>query len=75
MSKKFLLDALERVVATFVEVFAGALIAGPTINIGTVQAAALAGLIAALTVVKTVAASFVGDKDSAGVVRARKRTP
>jgi hypothetical protein len=61
-------DAAERVVATFIEAFAGVLILGDQLNLSTAQAAGTAGLIAALTVVKSTAASFIGNKNSASVL-------
>lgn len=56
---KWLKDALERVVATFAEAFAGALILGDQLNVSTAKSAGLAGIIAALAVVKSIAAKFV----------------
>lgn len=48
-------DTLERLLWTFVEAFVGGLIAGSFLDIDTVIAAAVAGIAAALTVVKEIA--------------------
>lgn len=57
-------DALERTLATFVEGFAGTLILGGKLDVSTAEAAALGGLMAALSVVKSVAAAFVGGRSA-----------
>jgi hypothetical protein len=74
MSREFLIDAVERVAATFLVAFLGVLtVALQTQGFGlewksVLASAALAGLIAAYDVVKVVAARFVGSKDSASLV-------
>lgn len=70
-SKAFWVDLAERVVATFVEAFAGILLlAGPinAFNLSTAHAALAAGGIAVLAVVKGAAASFLTDGKSASLV-------
>jgi len=64
-------DVAERVTATFVEAFAGV----AAVNLGnglTLKeasiAAAVAGVIAALSLAKSIAASFIGDSDSASLI-------
>ena len=58
-------DALERILWTFLEVFAGGLIAGDLLQLETYQTAALAGVAASLAVVKTIAASRIGRPNAA----------
>lgn len=60
-------DALERVLWTFVEVFAAGLVAGNLLDLATYESAALAGVAAALAVVKTVAASRIGATGDAAI--------
>jgi hypothetical protein len=69
----YMKDAVERVVATFVVAFLGVL--GTALAAGAVKdwqgvlgSAALAGVIAAIDVVKVVLAKFVGDRQSASLV-------
>jgi hypothetical protein len=68
----FWMDATERVVATFVEAFVGSLIvtlgAQQPLDKAALYSAGMAGIIAALAVVKVVAASLKGDPDSASLV-------
>ncbi len=67
-SKPFLRDVAERAVSTYVQAFIGLLIAGTfVLNIGSVTAAAVAALPAALSVVKSALASRVGDAGSASL--------
>lgn len=68
---KFLQDAVERVVATFVVVFLTALLATPAEvwTADTAKKAGFAGAAAALTLVKTLVAKFVGNPDSASLTK------
>lgn len=70
MTKLWLRDALERVVATYVEAFAGLLIAAGTglVTLSSVKAAAVAAIPAAVAVVKTLAAARVSGTVSAASV-------
>ena len=68
-TKEWAIDAGERIVATFVVAFLGALlVVPPPWNEKVWQAAAFAGVVAALDVVKVIAASFIGSPDSASLV-------
>jgi hypothetical protein len=67
-SKRFLRDAAERVGATFVEAAAGAVILAGTLNLDVAKAAGLTGTMAALTLVKTLLAQYVGDHATASVL-------
>ncbi len=64
---QFWKDAVERVAWTFVEAFTAALIAVGVFALPALKAAGVAGLTAVLSVVKTLAAKQVGDKDSAAI--------
>lgn len=64
-SRAFLLDALERVLSTYVQVFLGLLIASGVTGLDAVQSAALAAIPAALSALKAVIAKQFGDPDSA----------
>lgn len=70
MTSKFLRDLAERVVATYLQAFAGLLIAGwsDAVNVGTVRAAAVAAIPAALSALKGLVAQRFGDPDSAALV-------
>lgn len=78
MNKPWLIDTLERTVATFAEAFIGGLSAPgvidllpghqPHVDLSGVQSAFLAGVIAALAVVKAALAKFSGSPDSASLV-------
>lgn len=73
ISKSWAVDAAERVVMSFALTFLGAVLAAgnTSINLTTVHAAALAGFVAALTVVKSLIASFVpGTISPASLVKA-----
>lgn len=59
-TKAWLKDAAERIVWTFIQGFAGALILAQTLDLETLEAAALGGLMAALSAVKAVAAGRLG---------------
>lgn len=64
---QFWKDAVERVAWTFVEAFTAALIAVGVFDLPALKAAGVAGLTAVLSVVKTLAAKQIGDKDSAAI--------
>ena len=71
MTKQLARDLIERVVATALQAFAAALIAGPVLDLSVpaFKAAGLAALAAVLAVVKGVAASrLVGDPTSAAAL-------
>ena len=67
----FFRDLAERAIATYVQTFVGLLIAGAVISVDTVQAAAVAAIPAALSVVKSVLAEryVPGTVSPASVVR------
>ena len=70
---RYAIDLLERVAATFVQAFLGALVAGGWFDIdgirdmSIVQTAGVAGIVAVLAVVKGVVAKFVSDRNSASL--------
>lgn len=78
MSTRWLIDTGERAVATFLEAFIGGLTAPgiidlipghqPGVDLSGVQSAFLAGVIAALAVVKAALAKLSGSRDSASLV-------
>lgn len=70
MTRRFLIDAAERVAATFVEAFAGAVVLAAALDLSMLESAALAGTIAAAATVKAAAASFLGSRDSAAALPA-----
>lgn len=59
----------ERAASTYVQAFLGLLIASPGINIDAIEAALIAAIPAALSVVKSSIAAFVGDKGTASLVK------
>lgn len=65
--KRFVVDLVERVVATYVETFVGLLMVSGVTNLSTARTAAVAALPTALAVVKGAAAKFVGSRDSASL--------
>lgn len=68
-SSHFVVDLLERAVATYLQALAGFLVAGTTtINISGLQAAALAAVPAGLSVLKSGVATFVGDSETAALL-------
>lgn len=69
-TKKYVLDLVERMAFTWVAAFVATLVAPEvmTLNVDTLQAAALAGVAAVVTLVKGLLAKSVGSKDSAGIV-------
>lgn len=70
-NKTWMLDTVERVLATFAESAIGIwVLAGPAnvFSLSTAHGAAAAGLISALVVVKSAVAAGIGNKDSASLV-------
>lgn len=79
MTKQFMVDAFERVVATYIETFLGLVIASAFVdsgklNMGAVTAAAVAALPAALSLVKSLIARAVGDEGTAALLPASEDT-
>ena len=68
--KNWLLDAAERVIATYVQAFLGLVIAAglDAISLGTIRAAAVAAIPAALSVVKAIIAAKVGSPHDASLL-------
>lgn len=66
----YLRDLAERTLATYVQAFVGLLVAGwsGALDLGTLRAAAVAAIPAALAVVKGGLARLVGDPQSASLV-------
>ena len=58
----FIKDSIERAIATFVQGFAGVLLAAGVIDVSVLQAAGIAGGMAVLSFVKSIAASKVGSE-------------
>jgi hypothetical protein len=69
MSREFLRDLFERVAATYVQSFIGLLMVSGNLNIDAVEAALVAAIPAALSVVKGVLARRFGDPESAALKR------
>lgn len=67
MSRKLLLDILERTLWTYVQAFLGMLLASSVLDVSTLKLAAVAALPAALAVVKGFAASRIGDPETAAI--------
>ncbi len=59
----------ERAIATYIQAAIGLLIASPGLDIGKVEACLVAAIPAALSVVKSSIAAFVGDKGTASLVK------
>jgi hypothetical protein len=71
VSAKWLIDALERIVFTFLAAFASALLLSSqttAIGLSTLHSALLAGVAAGLTTLKTIVAANVGSPDSAALL-------
>lgn len=68
MSKQYWVNVAERVVATFVEAFLASILvglgAGITPDKSAMYSALIAGAAASLTVIKSVAGTFIGESDS-----------
>jgi len=62
------LDALERVVWTFVETFTATLILAGALDMSTLKAAGLSAVAAVLAVVKAIAAKHVGEGGTAATL-------
>ncbi len=69
MTKTYVLDLLERVVTTFLWAAISALGTNATdwTDLSTLQAAGVAGGAAVFSLLKGLAARYIGDKESAGV--------
>lgn len=69
ITREFLVDAAERIVATFVEAFIGLLLASESsiIAVSTWQAAAVAAIPAVLSAAKAIIARHFGDPESASL--------
>lgn len=67
---RFLLDVVERTLATYAVTFLGLLLASgfDLTSLGALKSAAVAAIPAALTVIKGVLATFIGDPTSAAVL-------
>jgi hypothetical protein len=68
--RKFVLDLVERTVATYAAAFLGLLLADgfDLTSVGALRAAAVAAVPAALTVLKGAISTFVGDPTTAGLL-------
>jgi hypothetical protein len=74
-TKKYWVDVTERVIATYLEAFLGLMIGSAFVdsgklNMGAVAAAGIAALPAALSLIKALVASRLGDPASASLVDA-----
>lgn len=71
VDRKFLLDAAERVVVTFIQVAIAVVVASGAdwVDVNTWEAAGLAGGAAALSALKAVIARRFGDAESASFVK------
>jgi hypothetical protein len=72
---KFLLDLAERVAATYALAFVGLLLADgfDLTSMNALKAASVAALPAALSVIKGVLSTFVGDPNSAALLPKRRQ--
>lgn len=68
LSKKFVLDLVERACWTYVQSFLGLLMVSGPLDLDAVRLALVAALPAALAVIKGAGARLVGDKDSAATL-------
>jgi len=66
-TKRWLIDALERVVVTFAQAFLAIIVAAPMLDMSTMKAAAVAGIAAGLSALKAIVAKGVGDPESASL--------
>lgn len=73
--RQFILDLAERTAATYVQAFLGLMLADgfDLLSIGELESAALAAIPAALAVVKSGVATFVGDPASAALLPSGRR--
>jgi hypothetical protein len=70
LTKAWAIDAGERIAGTFMAAFLGALVisTGAGVTLPAIQAAALAGLGAVVTLVKSLVGAYVGNPDSASIL-------
>ena len=66
-TKRWLIDAFERVVATFAQAFLAIIVAAPILDMSTWKAAAVSGIAAAMSVLKALIAKGTGDPESASL--------
>ncbi|MFJ6616688.1 holin [Kitasatospora sp. NPDC091335] len=73
--RKLIIDLVERTVATYAVAFLGLLLADgfDLTSISALKAAGVAALPAALTVLKSAVASFVGDPNSAALITRQRQ--
>jgi len=64
----FIKDMLERAIWTFIEGFAGVLVTSSVLDVTVIEAAALAGIMAVVSLVKSIAVSKVGAQTPQGGV-------
>ena len=64
-TRLYLIDLAERVLWTFLQAFAAALLLSDALNLDALKAAAFAGLAAVLALVKGLGAKAIGDRQSA----------
>lgn len=67
--KTWLIDIAERVVATYIQSVLGLLAVSGPLNIDAIQVALVAAIPAVLSVLKGTLARFVGDPESASLIR------
>ena len=66
-TKRWLIDAAERVIVTALQAFAALLIAAPIIDMSTLKAAGVAAIAAGLSALKAIVAKGFGDPESASL--------
>ena len=66
-TKRWAIDALERVLATFAQAFLAIIVAAPILDMSTWKAAAVSGIAAAMSALKALVAKGVGDPESASL--------
>jgi hypothetical protein len=73
-SKKFLKDATERAIATFAQTAGASLIVSAGLHdVNWVNVASVAGLATLLSILKSIAATQLGDENSASLVNLEKK--
>jgi hypothetical protein len=73
-SKKFLKDATERAIATFAQTAIASLTVSAGLHdVNWVNVASIAGLATLLSILKSIAATQLGDEDSASLVNLEKK--
>jgi hypothetical protein len=77
LTRAWAVDAGERISGTFVAAFLGALVisTGAGVTLPAVQAAALAGLGAAVTLAKSIAGAYIGSPNSASILPSVGKVP